>query len=144
MNTPIDYSSRYSFGHFCCRVKQGKCLSEFLQKYTNSGTETIHLAGYNILVFKFVKISAGLPLLSIGAIRENFLGIFKSRMKGIDGRGGSADAIVNVAAVEFRFWAVVLTEKLMFDKTYKKIGVAGSHFSTHGHTLSLFVVVTTE
>ena len=65
-------------------------------------------------------------------------------MKGIDGRGGSADAIVNVAAVEFRFWAVVLTEKLMFDKTYKKIGVAGSHFRTHGHTLSLFVVVTTE
>ena len=55
MNTPIDYSSRYSFGHFCCRVKQGKRLSEFLQKYTDSGTETIHLAGYNILVFKYVK-----------------------------------------------------------------------------------------
>ena len=70
MNTPIDYSSRYSFGHFCCRVKQGKRLSEFLQKYTDSGTETTHLAGYNILVFKYVKISAGLPLLSIGAIRE--------------------------------------------------------------------------
>ena len=41
----------------------------------------------------------------------NFPGIFKSRMKGIDGgyklsellfgRGGSADAIVNVAAIEF-------------------------------------------
>ena len=45
MNTPIDYSSWYSFGHFCCRVKQGKRLSEFLQKYTNTGTETIHLAG---------------------------------------------------------------------------------------------------
>ena len=42
------------------------------------------------------------------------------------GRGGSADAIVDVAAVEFRFWAVVLAKKLMFDKTYKKIGVAGS------------------
>ena len=68
MDTLIDYSSRYSFGHFCCRVKQGKHLSEFLQKYTNSGTT--HLAGYNILVFKYVKISAGLPLLSIGAIRE--------------------------------------------------------------------------
>ena len=48
------------------------------------------------------------------------------------GKGGSADPIVNVTAVEFRFWAVVLTKKLMFDKTYKKIGVAGSHFSTHG------------
>ena len=69
-NTPIDYLSRYSFGHFCCRVKQGKRLSEFLQKYTDSGTETTHLAGYNILVFKYVKISAGLPLLFIGAIRE--------------------------------------------------------------------------
>ena len=70
MNTLIDYSSGYSFGRFCCRVKQGKCLSEFLQKYTDSGTETTHLAGYNILVFKYVKISAGLPLLFIGAIRE--------------------------------------------------------------------------
>ena len=39
------------------------------------------------------------------------------------GRGGSADAIVNVAAVEFRFWAVVLAKKLMFDKTYKKIDI---------------------
>ena len=60
------------------------------------------------------------------------------------GRGGSADAIVNVTAVEFRFWAVVLTKKLMFDKTYKKIGVAGSHFGTHGYAISLFLVVTTE
>ena len=41
------------------------------------------------------------------------------RMKGIDGgyklsellfgKGGSTDPIVNVTAVEFRFWAVVLT-----------------------------------
>ena len=31
----------------------------------------------------------------------------------------------------------------MFDKTYEKIGVAGSHFSTHGHAISLFVVVAT-
>ena len=70
MNTPIDYLSRYSFGHFCCRVKQGKRLSEFLQKYTDSGTKTTHLAVYNTLVFKYVKISAGLPLLCIGAVRE--------------------------------------------------------------------------
>ena len=67
MNTPVDYSSRYSFGHFCCRVKQGKYLSEFLQKCTDFGTETTHLAGDNILVFKYVKISAGLPLHFIGA-----------------------------------------------------------------------------
>ena len=75
-------------------------------------------------------------------------------MKGIDGgytlsellsgSGGSADAVVNVTAIEFRFWAVVLTKKLMLDKTYEKIGVAGSHFSTHGHAISLFVIVTTE
>ena len=75
-------------------------------------------------------------------------------MEGIDGgyklselllgKRGSADAIVNVAAVELRFWAVVLAKKLMFDKTYKKIVVAGYHFSTHGHAISLFVVVTTE
>ena len=70
MNTPIDYLSQCSFGHFCCRVKQGKRLSEFLQKYTGSGTETTHLAGYYILVLKCVKISAGLRLLFIGAIRE--------------------------------------------------------------------------
>ena len=62
----------------------------------------------------------------------------------LSGRGGSADAVVNVTAVEFRFGAVVLTEKLMFDKTYEKIGVAGSHFSTYGCAISLFVVVTIE
>ena len=75
-------------------------------------------------------------------------------MKGIDGgyklsellfgRGGSADRIVNVTAVEFRFWAVVLTKKLTFDKTYEKIGVARSHLSTHDHAIRLFVVVATE
>ena len=70
MTTAIDYSSWYSFGHFCCRVKQGKRLSEFLQKYTDSGTETTHLAGYNILVIKYVKIFADLPLLFMGEIRK--------------------------------------------------------------------------
>ena len=70
-------------------------------------------------------------------------------MKGIDG-GYKLNKLLfgrgsgNVTAVEFRFWAVVLTKKLIFDKTYKKIGLAGSHFSTHGHAISLFVVVTTE
>ena len=49
--------------------------------------------------------------------------MFQSWMKGIDGgyklsellsgRGGSADAVVDVATVE----AVVLTEKLVFHKT---------------------------
>ena len=45
--------------HFC-RVKQGKRLSGFLQKYTDSGTETTYLAGYNILLFKYVKNLCGL------------------------------------------------------------------------------------
>ena len=58
------------FRSFLLSGKTGKSLSEFLQKYTDSGTETTHLAGYNILVFKYVKISAGLPLLFIGAMRE--------------------------------------------------------------------------
>ena len=76
-------------------------------------------------------------------------------MKGIDGslfklselpsgRGGNADAVVNVTAVKLRFGAVVLTKKLVFDKPCEKIGLAGSHFSTHRCTISLFVVVSTE
>ena len=70
MNTPIDYSSRYNFGHFYCRLKRGKRLSEFLRKCTDSGAETTYLASYNILVFRYIKISAGLSLLFIGEIRE--------------------------------------------------------------------------
>ena len=48
------------------------------------------------------------------------------------------------SAVEFRFGAVVLTEKLVYDKTCEKIGVAESHFITHGYAISLFVVVAAE
>ena len=70
MNTPIDYSSLYNFGHFYCLLKRGKRLSEFLQKCTDSGAETTYLANYNILVFRYTKISAGLSLLFIGKIRE--------------------------------------------------------------------------
>ena len=39
----------------------------------------------------------------------------------------SADAVVDVAAVEFRFGAVVLIKKLVFNISYKKIGIARSH-----------------
>ena len=39
---------------------------------------------------------------------------------------------------------MVFTKKLMFDETYEKICLAGSHFSTHGYAIDLFVVVTTE
>ena len=69
MNTPIDYLSRYSFGHFCSQVKQGKRLSEFLLKYNDSGTETTHLAGYNILVLKYVNLCGPASTL-IGAVCE--------------------------------------------------------------------------
>ena len=62
----------------------------------------------------------------------------------LSGRGGGADAVVNVATVEFTFWAVVLTKKWVFDKTYEKIGVAGFHFSTHGFAIRLFAAVATE
>ena len=53
------------FRSFLLSGKTEKRLSEFLQKCTDSGTENTHLAGYNILVFKYVKISTGLPLLFI-------------------------------------------------------------------------------
>ena len=45
--------------------------------------------------------------------------------------------VVNVAKVEFRFGTVVLIEKLVFNVAYETIGVAGSHFGTHGHTTDL-------
>ena len=49
----------------------------------------------------------------------------------LSGRRSCVDGVVNVATVEFRFGAVVLIEKLVFNVAYKKIGVAGSHFDTH-------------
>jgi len=45
----------------------------------------------------------------------------------LSGRRGSADTVVNVATVNFRFGAVVLIEKLVFNVAYEKISVAGSH-----------------
>ena len=36
----------------------------------------------------------------------------------------NADAVVDVAAVEFRFGTVVLIKKLVFNISYKKIGIA--------------------
>ena len=60
------------------------------------------------------------------------------------GRGDSSDAVVNAATAEFRFAAVLKNGELVFDKPNKKIGVAGSHFSTHGYVINLFVVGDTE
>ena len=59
-------------------------------------------------------------------------------------RGSGADTIVNVATVEVRFGAVVLIEKLVFNVAYETIGVAGSHFGTHGHTIDLFIINASE
>ena len=60
------------------------------------------------------------------------------------GRGGSADAIVNVAAVEFRFGAVVLTKYWRSIKSTKRLAYLDQYFSTHGYAISLIVVVATE
>ena len=51
---------------------------------------------------------------------------------------------VNVATVELRFGAVALAEKLVSDKTYEKISIAGSHFGTHGYAVGLFEKVVPE
>ena len=57
----------------------------------------------------------------------------------LSGRRSGADTVVNVAAVEFR--AIVFIEKFVLDAAYEKIGVAGSHFCAHGHTIDLFTIV---
>ena len=56
----------------------------------------------------------------------------------------SADAVVDVAAVEFRFGAVILIKKLVFNISYKKIGIARSHSCAHRYTINLFVIVAGE
>ena len=60
------------------------------------------------------------------------------------GRGSGADTIVNVATEELRFRAVVLIKKIVFNVAYEKIGVAGSHFGTHGHSIDLFIITGSE
>ena len=62
----------------------------------------------------------------------------------LSGRGSGADTIVNVATVELGVRAVVLIKKFVFNAAYEKIGVAGSHFGTHGHTIDLFRITGSE
>ena len=62
----------------------------------------------------------------------------------LSGGGSCADTVVNVATVEVRFGAVVLIEKLVFNVAYEKVGVAGSHFGTHGHPIDLFIITVSE
>ena len=51
-----------------------------------------------------------------------------------------------VACLNDRNRIATFIEKLalVFNKTYEKICVAGSHFGTHGYAISLFVVVSTN
>ena len=49
----------------------------------------------------------------------------------ISGRGDGANTVVYVATVVFRFGADVLTEKLVFDKSYETTGVGGSNLGIH-------------
>ena len=55
-----------------------------------------------------------------------------------------AKAIVDVAAVDFRFSAVEFVEKLLFDEADKKVSITGSHFSTHSDSVNLLVIVIRE
>ena len=79
----------------------------------------------------------------------------KSRMKRINssyrlvesvlsGRRSGADTVVDIATIEFRFRAIVLIEKFVLDIAYEKIGVAGSHFCAHSHTIDLFIITVSE
>ena len=58
--------------------------------------------------------------------------------------GSGADTVIDEATAEVRFGAVVLIEILVFNVAYEKIGVAGSHFGTHGHTIDLFKITVSE
>ena len=62
----------------------------------------------------------------------------------LSGRRSDTDTVINVATVEFRFRAIVLIEKFVLDVAYEKIGVAGSHFGTNGHTIDLFIITVSE
>ena len=55
-----------------------------------------------------------------------------------------AKAIVDVAAVEFRFSAVEFVEKLLFDEANKTVSITRSHFSAHNDSVNLLVMVALE
>ena len=68
------------------------------------------------------------------------IGIWYKLIDVLSGKRVSADTVLNVATVEFRFGAVVLIEKLVFTAAYEmRISVAGSHFGTHDRAIDLFV-----
>ena len=56
----------------------------------------------------------------------------------------SADAVIDVAFINIRFWSVVVGEKFVFHEAYEEVGVAWPHFGCHCNTVDLFVVVLTK
>jgi len=46
--------------------------------------------------------------------------------------------------LEIRFGVAVLIEKFVFYVSYKKIGVAGSHFCAYNCTINLLIIVAGE
>ena len=86
----------------------------------------------------------------------NFTGILKRRIKRIDssykmidflsGRGSSANAVVNVATPRrVQVWSRCIDLKIGVQCNLgKKIGIAGSHFGTHGYTIDLFIIIVRE
>ena len=55
-----------------------------------------------------------------------------------------AKAIVDVAAVEFRFSAVEFLEILLFDEADKRVSITRCHFSAHSDSVNLLVLVIRE
>ena len=55
-----------------------------------------------------------------------------------------AKAIIDVAAVKFRFGAVEFVDKLLFDQADKKVSMTRSHFSAHSDSVNLLVIVARE
>ena len=55
-----------------------------------------------------------------------------------------AKAIIDVAAVEFRFGAVEFVEKFLFDEADRKVTITRSHFSAHSDSINLLVINTRE
>ena len=53
-------------------------------------------------------------------------------------------AIVDVAAVEFRFSAVEFVEELLFDEADKKVSITRCHFSAQSDSVNLLVMVIQE
>jgi len=69
----------------------------------------------------------------------------------LSGGRGSADTVVNVATVEFRFGAVILIEKSVFNEAYEKISsqycstlIDSQHYKRHKDITTHFTLTTTQ